>query len=112
MNRSGASAIIARHRLPLVIVAVIVITLIMTAISMSLYISSGAASLDLSRPGYAPVRDQVQSQPTTNFDENGPMNQTVLDDFRKLFDSERTALNSLPPFQDVSLDDASLKLGE
>ena len=41
-----------RHRLALLLVGTVVVALILTVVSMIIYNYSGAAQLDLSRPGY------------------------------------------------------------
>ena len=109
MNSDRVKRFVARHRLPFAIFLVIVIALLMTAISMSLYISSGTSSLDLSRPGYKQVREQVVVQSSESFDSNGPMDQTTVTTFKKMFDSQKKSLENLGDFNDTSLDDTSLQ---
>lgn len=109
MDTDKFKRLVARHRLPAAIVAVIGIAALLTVVSMSLYITSGTASLDLSRPGYKQVRDQVVSQPSETFNSNGPMNADVVVSFRQLFEAQKKSLNDLGDFSDASLDDASLQ---
>ena len=53
----------------------IVVALILVVVSMALYASSGAAQLDLSRPGYQSVQDKVDRTDTfQSFSANGPVN--------------------------------------
>ena len=109
MDINRFKELIARHRLPFAISASVGIALLLTLISMSLYITSGTASLDLSRPGYKQVRDQVIIQPTESFDSNGPMNMDVITTFKNLFETQKKSLNGLGDFADTSLDDTSLQ---
>lgn len=102
--------LINRHKLPFAIFCAITIAIILTVISMWLYIKSGTSSLDLSRPGYTAVRDQVIAQPAESFDETGPLDKKTVDEFKKLFDAQRKTLNSLGDFDDASLTDESLQL--
>lgn len=55
------------HRFLLLIALTVGISLILVAISMALYASSGTAQLDLSRPGYRAVSDQADV-PDKDFD--------------------------------------------
>lgn len=111
MRNQRLKNIVERHRLTFAIAIVIGIGFIMTAISMSLYITSGASSLDLSRPGYSQVREQVVDLGTgESFQSTGPLDKASLDKFTKLFNSQRNAINGLGSYNDTSLDDASMKL--
>lgn len=102
--------LINRHKLPFAIFCAILIALALTLISMYLYIKSGTSSLDLSRPGYTAVRDQVIDQPAESFDETGPLDGKTVGEFKKLFDAQRKTINSLGDFDDTSLSDESLQL--
>ena len=70
----------------------IVVALILVVVSMALYASSGAAQLDLSRPGYQSVQDKVDRTDTfQSFSANGPVNSDDLDEFEELYiDQTRT----------------------
>lgn len=110
MNAAAIRRLVDRHRLTFAIIGVIAIALVMTAISMSLYITSGTSSLDLSRPGYSQVRDQVNAASGVSFSENGPMNAEVLDNFTKILESQQKAIDALDGFNDPVLDDQALQL--
>lgn len=112
MNSNPIRRFITRHRLPVAIGAVIVISLLITAINLSLYVSSGSSSLDLSRPGYEQARRQTQTGDTrrVEFESTGPINESVLKDFKKIFSDQRAEINALDGFRDTALDDASLRL--
>ena len=102
---------ISAHRLPMAIAGAIGIALLLTVISVSLYIRSGASRLDLSRPGYEKVRDKVKpSSEDDNFSASGPMNLEVANDFQKLYTKKRTTLSQLDPFDPAVLDDSSIRL--
>lgn len=104
-------AIAIRHQLTMAIALTIIITLIMTGVSLSLYASSGALQLDLSRPGYEAVRKEIiKPEDKTDFATNGSINKQALDEYQKLFDAQRTQLNSIGTFKDKGLDDDSLTL--
>ncbi|HXH04892.1 MAG TPA: hypothetical protein VNI82_00510 [Candidatus Nitrosotenuis sp.] len=102
---------INRHKLPVAIFIVICIALVMTAISMSLYITSGTSSLDLSRPGYRQVRQQVvDTEPNESFNDSGPLTKAILDDFKKLFTAQKKTISGIDAYADASLSDESLRL--
>jgi len=104
-------ALALRHQLTVAILATIVIAIIMTAISLSLYASSGTLQLDLSRPGYESARkDITKPEDDTDFAATGVIDQQVLEDYQRRFDNQRNSLNSFSKFKDKGLDDDSLTL--
>jgi len=111
MNWAHLSGVIQRHRLVYGIAGAICVGLLLTVISMSLYISSGASQLDLSRPGYERARTQVdESKDEGSFSPNGPMNAGVIDEFQKLYTKNRTKLNGSDNFDSAVIDDTQLRL--
>ncbi len=103
--------IATRHQLTLAIVLTVVIALIMTAVSLSLYVSSGTLQLDLSRPGYESARKElIKPEDKTDYASNGPVNKQALDEYQKLFDAQRTELNRIGRFKDQGLSDDTLML--
>ena len=103
--------IIDRHRMVYGIIAALIIAMLLTTISMALYVSSGASRLDLSRPGYERVRSEVQhdtEEPA--FSATGPINSAVADDFQKRFTKHRDTLSKLDTFGTNALDDTELQI--
>lgn len=100
--------VVSRHRLVFAITAVVGIAIVSTVISMSLYISSGASSLDLSRPGYSQARSEVKNVPSESFSATGDLDDKALSQFEEAFTARRTQLDGSGNFKDASLDDASL----
>lgn len=75
-----------RHQLLLFIGGSITIALLLVAVSMALYASSGAALLDLSRPGYKSIQNEVnQSDSFESYPATGPVDKKTLEDFQKLY---------------------------
>ena len=107
-NRERLVALLNQHRFTAVIGLVIMIALIMTSISLSLYVSSGTLQLDLSRPGYESVRKEISSQSSEDFPATGPITTKTMDSFQKQYAAQRSGLNSISQFQDSALDDDSL----
>lgn len=112
MNWENFKGLISRHRFPFAITGVVGIAFLMTAISLSLYVTSGTSRLDLSRPGYENVRKDVQEGPEETFRSDGPVNKAALDEFERLLQKRRDNLNGLGDFEDTSLDDTSLRLSQ
>ena len=100
-----------RHQFTMAIALTIIIAIIMTAISLSLYVSSGTLQLDLSRPGYESARKElIKPEDKSDFATNGPIDKRALDEYQKQFDAQRTELNRIGKFKDQGLSDDSLTL--
>lgn len=97
------------HRLILMILGAVSISLALVAISMSLYNSSGAAQLDLSRPGYSSVREQAQpDKGFTTFPSTGSISAQTLDDFRAIYEKKATEATTVDAFAGDVLSDIQL----
>lgn len=106
-----ARHIVERHRIIYGIIAALIISMLLTAVSMALYVSSGASRLDLSRPGYERVRTEVKhGKEEVDFSASGPMNSSVAADFQKRFSKHRDALSKLDTFGSNALDDTELQI--
>lgn len=113
MNWAHLGEVFQRHRLVYAIAGAIGIGLLLTVVSMSLYVSSGASQLDLSRPGYERARTQVdESKDDGRFESNGPMNADVIDEFQGYYTKHRTKLNGSDKFDSAIIDDTQLRLNE
>lgn len=88
-----------RHRFMLLIIGTIVISLILTAFSLSLYETSGSAQLDLSRPGYQSVSDQVERNDTiTTYEAGGRVNIETIEEFIELYDEQADRAKAINAF--------------
>lgn len=104
-------AVAAKHQFTMAITLTIIVAFIMTAVSLSLYVSSGAIQLDLSRPGYEAARKElIKPEEKKDFAANGPINKEALDEYQKQFDAQRTELNRIGKYEDKGLDDDALVL--
>ena len=100
-----------KHQLPMAILLTVVVAIIMTAVSLSLYVSSGTLQLDLSRPGYESARKELtKPEDKTDYATNGPVNKQALDEYQKLFEAQRAELNRIGKFKDQGLSDDTLML--
>jgi hypothetical protein len=104
----------SKYRFILMISLSVIVAGALVAISMAIYSSSGAAQLDLSRPGYKDVRDQADKSDDSflDFSELGSINQKVLDEFSSKFDSEYKKLKSFDAFGGDPLNPTALGLVE
>lgn len=88
-----------RHRFMLLIIGTIIISLILTAFSLSLYETSGTAQLDLSRPGYQSVSDQVERNDTiTTYEAGGRVNIETIEEFIELYDEQADRAKAINAF--------------
>lgn len=102
-----------KHRFLVLVGATIVISFILVAISLFLYNSSGAAQLDLSRPGYVSVREKVD---TTNkfksFPSTGPIDDEAIRLFRQLYEDQVEKAIAIDSFGGKVMTDESLSIGD
>ena len=100
-----------QHKFMVLVAATIVLSLMLVGVSMWLYNSSGAAQLDLSRPGYQSVRDQVDyGNDFAGFPASGPLNQEAIDQFRNMYDEQLSEITAIESFGGNVMSDTSLGL--
>jgi len=89
-----------KHSFLLFIILSVSVASLIVAISMALYNGSGAAQLDLSRPGYVSVRSQVRKNDINfkTFSPSGHINKDVINDFQKTFDKEAKTIKAVDAF--------------
>lgn len=103
--------LLARHLLLSGLGLLVMIALIMTSISMTLYVLSGASGLDLSRPGFSTTRTTLSSgTDDTTFDSAGALDQSDVDQFKTMYQKQRKKLREIGSFNDSTLSDESLGL--
>jgi hypothetical protein len=89
----------------------LVVAGILVLIGMTLYETSGAAKLDLSRPGYEKVRETVMvDSEETEFQPTGRLDRAALEDFKSRYASQRDTMQKLGDFGGDVLSDAALNL--
>jgi hypothetical protein len=100
-----------RHRFIVLIGLTIVISLFLVGVALALYASSGAAQLDLSRPGYKSVRNQATRSDTfEGFSASGSVDKGTLDDFRKLYEQQATQATNFDSFGGDVMSDKTLSI--
>jgi hypothetical protein len=87
------------HRIALLLIFTVVTAIVLTIISMTLYNISGTAQLDLSRPGYQSVSDQIDT--TTKIDTysaTGSVNTETIREFMTLYDEQARKAKAIDAF--------------
>lgn len=98
-----------RHELILFIGGSVVVAFLLVLVSMAIYASSGAAQLDLSRPGYKSVQSQLdQSDTFQAFSADGTVNKNDLDQFQRLYQKQVKSVNDSDVYTNSALDDQAL----
>ena len=90
----------SKYRFLIMIFVVIGLSIGLVSISMSIYGSSGAAQLDLSRPGYQDVRDQADKNNSDfiDFSDIGSIDKNVLDTFNDQYKTQSTKIKTVNAF--------------
>lgn len=100
-----------KHRFLLMVGATIGTALVLVVVSMWLYHSSGAAQLDLSRPGYVSVREKVDNASNfKDFPSTGAINDQVLKQFRELYTDQAEKATGVDSFGGTVMSDEALLL--
>lgn len=98
-----------QHRFMVLVAATIAASLLLVIVALWLYNTSGAAQLDLSRPGYQSVRDKIEhDNDFGEFSSSGEINDEVLEEFRTLYDKQLKEATTVESFGGNVMDDDSL----
>jgi hypothetical protein len=101
----------AQHRFTLLVAGAILVSLFLVGVALALYASSGAAQLDLSRPGYVSVREQAaEPDQFDGFSGSGEMDKAALDQFRTLYDQQAKKATSVDSFGGSVMSDQALSI--
>lgn len=101
-----------RHRLALLLVGTILIALTLTSVSIAIYHSSGAAQLDLSRPGYRSVSNQAKTgDDIDSFASSGEVDQSTIREFMSLYDKQAVKAKAVDAFNGDPLNPEVLEFG-
>lgn len=103
----------SKHKFIVMIAASIVIAIGLTFISMVLYAWSGAAQVDLSRPGYQSVRKEaMSSEKYDGFSATGGIDKKVLQEFEGMYSKQADQVLGIDAFAGDVLSDATLKIDD
>jgi len=99
-----------RNKFLVMIFGAVVITCLLVVVSMSMYSSSGAAQLDLSRPGYVSVRDKAVKSDADfqTFSSSCEINQKTISKFKVSFTKQAVKVKTVDAFGGDPLSPQSL----
>jgi len=102
----------AHHRLIMLLIGTISMALVLTCVSVIIYTTSGAAQLDLSRPGYRSVSDQVITEDTIDtYSASGAINEQAIKEFIELYDEQAEKGKAVDAFNGDPLNPEVLEFG-
>jgi hypothetical protein len=100
-----------RHKFLVTIGGCIIVALFLVGVALALYASSGAAQLDLSRPGYQSVRQQATHDDSIDaFPSTGDLDKNAIEQFRKIYDERAGQATSVDSFGGTVMSDESLSI--
>ena len=106
----GFDSFWSRHRFFLLVFATIIVSTILVIISLVIYDVSGAEQLDLSRPDYESVSNQVEREEKTDgYPAIGPVNNESIDEFIKMYEEQATKAKSVDAFNGDPLNPETLE---
>lgn len=101
-----------QFRFLVLIAGTITVSIVIVMVSLNLYNSSGAAQVDLSRPGYQSIRKEASenNDPEDTFDSTGSLNSQVITNFQKIYNKHANQVIGVDSFGPDALSDDSLEL--
>lgn len=100
-----------QHRFFGLVGVAVVIALILVGVALALYHYSGAAQLDLSRPGYQDVRKNVEREDNISaYPATGEFDKAAFEQFISLYDQRAGKVLTDAAYDPVALSDESLQL--
>lgn len=100
-----------RHRFFVLVAGVIVISCVMVVIGMYIYNTSGAAQVDLSRPGYQSVqREASRDSVDDSFPATGKLDEDAFNSFDSMYSDHARQVVGVDSFDPKALDTNTLQL--
>ena len=100
-----------KFRFASMIVCVIAVACTLTGISLHIYNASGAAQVDLSRPGYQSVRKEATANTSDEqFSATGNLDAKAYSQFNAMYDRHAKRTVDAPSFGEEALSDDSLQI--
>lgn len=102
-----------QHRFLLLIALTIVVALSLVTISLVMYNLSGAAQLDLSRPGFQSVASEADKDSTSfkDYSANGAVNRQTIQEFQDLYNAQASTVTTVDAFGGDPLNPDTLEFG-
>lgn len=103
-----------QHRFLVLIAGTIIIAIILVSISLYIYKASGAAQLDLSRPGYISVSSKTVNNDNgfVDYSEIGPVNSDTIRQFKSLYDQQAQSATTVDSFGGDPLNPDTLEFAQ
>lgn len=111
--RTDAAAMTAwqKHRFFVLIVGVILVSFLLVCVALGLYNSSGAAQIDLSRPGYQSIQKEAsRGQVNDSFPSTGKLDAAAFDSFDKMYGNHTKRVVGADSFDTEALDAALVQV--
>lgn len=113
MSEEERQSFVNEHRLIVMVAASAVLALGLVIVAMALYYTSGAAQLDLSRPGLSEIREKVSDQEDfEGFSASGEVNSEELTAFEKMYDKKLKEIQSVDAFSADVLSPETLQIND
>jgi hypothetical protein len=102
---------IKEHRFFFMILGSISASVLLVLAALALYVSSGTAQLDLSRPGYAAIREQIKDNDEfSGFSSDGELDKKALQQFDDLYMQKLKDAQAVDAFGNDVLSPQSLQI--
>lgn len=90
----------SRGRLTVLMGSAVIIAILFSGVGLYLYGTSGAAQLDLSRPGYEGITQGAseETKKLSDFSSSGPIDEATLQEFDQLFSAQRKNVKEVNAF--------------
>lgn len=109
----AATGMLAAHKLMVMVCGAVVVSMILVAVSLSLYNSSGTALLDLSLPGLADARKQVtRNEENVSFSPTGEISKQTMTEFSELYDERVKQIADVDAFSIEPVSDEALSIDD
>ena len=110
-HEESTPTFLQQYRFFVLIAVVVTIALFLVSVALSLYNSSGAAQVDLSRPDYESIRDQAkQDKNDKSFGATGTLDEEALKSFESLYSDRAAKVIGVDSFDAAALSEESLQL--
>lgn len=99
------------YRFAIMVTLAVAVAVVLSGISILIYVWTGAINIDLSRPGYEKNREETAySEDETPFSNSGPINIEVIDDFNQRIEKLQNELGGMNNFSADAMSDEALGL--
>lgn len=102
---------LGNYKFALMITIAVAVAVVLSGISILVYVWTGAINIDLSRPGYEKNREETAyDNNETPFANSGPINKEVVEDFNQRLDKLQNGLSEMNNFSSDAMSDEALGL--